>query len=252
MITSMKGKILLAIAYCLGSLCSQAQVKLDTIFDKKQQIIAIGKLKKGQKQGAWIEWDMINRVSQVDSFLNGQKHGMQDQFYYQNAARKTGSVITCDYVHGKKQGLYQVYYDSEQKNLKEVIAYEADTVGTLWETYHQYNELKTERIYINRAKNTYLLKTYEYVGRNNFLTEASHYKNDTLHGTSIQYWLMKDDQIRRRATYSNGRLDGKLEVFGKDGTLEWEAVYLLGELIEKKDYKKTVNQYKGSDYSGYR
>ncbi len=205
---------------------------------------------KGKKHGKCTDFYYDGSVAEVTMWSNDQKEGAWKQLYRRTGQVATESSFSNDLLNGK----YKKY------NAKGGMVLDGNYKDGLkdggWKFYNADGSIKMQRLY--RAGN--VVKTKIETG---LITEYHpgdipkseiNYKNGVKHGEFKEYhnvgeWKKKREQVldegeeewveylegqqlKRKGTYKNGKLQGKVKYFNIGGVLEKTEIYENGTLVD--------------------
>lgn len=152
---------------------------------------------KGRKQGPWEKVHPGTRVYQYKGQFKDDKPVGKFTYYYESS--KVKAIVTHDDLTGRSEANY----------------------------YHENGLLMSHGIYRNMKKDS-VWTNYSPLGR---LSSKESYKNDSLHGQKVVFFLPEDLDNKSRIVsaiynYDNGRLNGEVKEFFETGVLMKKGQYL--------------------------
>lgn len=151
----------------------------------------------------------LGLVAQNKVDQNGKKQGPWKKTYPKSIAIQYEGKFKDD----KPVGTFIYYYPSRKKQA--TIKHDDNSPRSYAEFYHESGNILSKGIYINMKKDS-IWMNYAPSGR---LSSIETFKNDTLNGLKIIYYLPEDlynksKMIASKTLYKNGKVDGeRIEYF---------------------------------------
>ena len=185
--------------------------------EKAGDVTLKGYFKLNKKEGSWVGFYPSNVLARIDTYKDGQKDGPYIQLdrrgkitlyeYYRNgllngqqvsyAPSGDFPVSETNYVNGKRNGLYRLYYDN--------------------------GKIQEESDYVENQKNG----SSKWFNKGGKLLAEYNYKLGNFEG--IQKTFYDNDTLQILSSYTNNELSGDYKEFYRNGKLKMTGKYIKGQ-----------------------
>jgi antitoxin component YwqK of YwqJK toxin-antitoxin module len=214
-------------------------------------------------------------TNQIDS--HGRKQGKWEVKYDNSTVPK----YIGQYKNGQPVGTFTYYYPSNK--VKGILKFDANPNISHIVLFHENGEVMAKGKYINRLKDSIWMQ----FGPSGQLSYTESYKNGVLNGPKVVYYIQEngdnklqkaeeyfyidsvangpvtqyfpDGVLKMKGNYVDGRLEGKVEYFNPNGTIErlcryknhlkhgWWIAYDMGGKETNRMYYWNNKELKGKE-----